>query len=210
MEPLTDEELRVLGCLAEKEATVPDAYPLTLNSLRQACNQSSSRDPVVAYDDLTIQRALDSLKAKGFVRFVHPASGERATKFRHIAHDALGLDAGELAVLSVLVLRGPQTSGELRTRTERQHRFESLEAVEAALQALNGRDEPLVLEVPRQPGQHQIRWVHLLGGEVDLDTVAAAAPAPASGRRASLETEVAELRARVTRLEEELGLGPPN
>ena len=212
MEPLTEEELRVLGCLIEKEATVPDTYPLTLNSLRQACNQSSSRDPVVAYDDLAVQRALDSLKAHGLARFVHPASGERATKFRHVAHERIGLEPDELAVVSVLVLRGPQTAGELRTRTDRQHSFASTEGVEATLDRLATRDEPLVLELPRQVGQHHIRWMHLLGGPVDieaLDAAAASAPArrlPGSDRFEALVGEVEALRARVERLESELGV----
>ena len=214
MEPLTDEELRVLGCLIEKEATVPDLYPLTRNALRQACNQSSSRDPVVAYDDLTVQRALDSLKARGLARFVHPAAGERATKFRHVAGDAIGLERDELALVAVLVLRGAQTAGELRTRTERQHAFESTEEVESALARLRGRDEPLVIELPRQAGQHHARWMHLLGGPVDVDALEARlADAPVARSRGGtdrileLEAELAALAARVARLEASVGLG---
>ena len=215
MEPLTDEELRVLGCLIEKEATVPDTYPLTLNALRQACNQSSSRDPVVSYDDLVVQRALDSLKARGLARFVHPASGERATKFRHVLHERAGLEPDELAVLCVLVLRGPQTAGELRTRTDRQYAFESVGDVEATLRRLAAREEPFVVEFPRQVGHHQIRWMHLLGGPVDVDAVAAEAPpkrggAPAGSLRIeALVAEVEALRARVEGLEAALGLTAP-
>jgi uncharacterized protein YceH (UPF0502 family) len=216
VEPLSDEEVRVLGCLVEKEVTVPDAYPLTLNSLRTACNQSSSRDPVVSYDDLTIQRCLDAMKASGYVRFVHPAHGERATKFRHVADERLGLDRAQLAVLSVLMLRGPQTSGELRTRTDRQHAFESVTAVEAVLAGLSVREEPLVVELPRLPGHHQTRWAHLLAGPVDVDALAAAAPmaVPRSiggspDRVATLEATVAALEERLARLEAELGIAPP-
>lgn len=217
MEPLRDEEVRVLGCLVEKETTVPDAYPLTLKALRSACNQTSSRDPVVAYDELTVQRALDSLKAAGYVRFVHPSHGERATRYRHVVDEKLGLDRAHLAVLSVLALRGPQTAGELRTRTERQHAFDSVAAVEAVLAGLAGREEPLVLELPRLPGQHQTRWVHLLGGPVDVEALTASAtasgPRPAAGpvadRIAELEATVARLSARLARLERELGIAEP-
>lgn len=217
MEPLTAEEARVVGCLVEKEATVPDAYPLSLHSLRSACNQTSSRDPIVAFDDLTVQRALDSLKQKGVVRFVHPSHGERVTKFRHVAGEQYDLDPGELALVAVLLLRGPQTAGELRTRTERMHPFGSLGEVEDVLAALAERDAPLTVELPRGPGQQQTRWVHQLCGPVDVDALAAATgPARASGgggvhpaahdRVAALEAEVADLRGRLARLEAELGL----
>lgn len=219
VEPLTPEQLRVLACLVEKEATVPDAYPLTRNALRQACNQTSSRDPVVAYDDLTVQRALDSLKERGLVRFVHPSHGERSTKFRHVLDERLDLDAGELAVLAVLALRGPQTAAELRARTERAHTFESAGAVESLLERLSAREDPLVVVLPRQPGQHQNRWAHLLGGPVDVDALAAASPSlaprpsgpsPAADRIADLEREIGELRARLERLERELGVELPS
>jgi uncharacterized protein YceH (UPF0502 family) len=220
VEPLTDEEIRVLGCLIEKEATVPDAYPLTLNALRAACNQSSSRNPVVAYDDLTIQRSVDSLKQAGLVRFVHPSHGERSTKFRHVADEALDLDRAQLAVLAVLALRGPQTSAELRTRTERAHAFASVAEVEGVLAVLADRAEPLTVGIPRQPGQQHARWTHLLGGPVDLEALAAQVPFPAASGRpagggadaarvAALEAEVAALGARLARLETELGVEPP-
>lgn len=215
MEPLTDEAIRVLGCLVEKEATVPDTYPLTLNALRQACNQTSSRDPVVQYDEITIQRSLDSLKADGLVRFVHPSHGERVTKFRHALDEKLGLDDAALAVLSVLALRGPQTSGELRTRTERYHRFDSPGEVEALLGGLAAREEPLAVELPRVPGQHQTRWMHLLGGPIDVEAFAATHPGPSMStsaprvdRIAELEAEMATLRRRLEVLEEALGVGP--
>jgi uncharacterized protein len=218
VEPLTDEELRVLGCLIEKEATVPDTYPLTLNALRQACNQSSSRDPVVAYDDLVLQRALDSLKARGLARFVHPAAGERATKFRHVLHERTGLEPDELAVMSVLMLRGPQTSGELRTRVDRQYAFDSTGDVEVTLRRLAARDEPFVVELPRQAGHHQIRWMHLLGGPIDVEALEAAARdgggtaarhsggASGSDRIEALVAEVEALRERIERVESALGL----
>lgn len=207
----------MLGCLVEKGATVPDAYPLTLNALRSACNQTSNRDPVVDYDDLTVQRCLDGLKASGFVRFVHPAHGERATRFRHVADERLGVDDESLALLAVLVLRGPQTAGELRTRTERYHRFESPAEVERRLAALAVREQPLVLELPRQVGQHGTRWVHLLCGPVDVESLSSAPPsgrpAGAGGglaeRVASLEAELADVRGRLAGLEEALGIETP-
>jgi uncharacterized protein YceH (UPF0502 family) len=214
VEPLNDEELRVLGCLIEKEATVPDTYPLTLNSLRQACNQSSSRDPVVSYDDLVIQRALDSLKARGLARFVHPAAGERATKFRHVLHERTGLEPDELAVLCVLMLRGPQTAGELRTRTDRQYAFDSVGDVESTLRRLAARDEPIVVELPRQAGHQHIRWMHLLGGPIDVEALATEAPQRVGATAGSLRfealvAEVEALRARVERIEAALGLSAP-
>lgn len=158
---LTPQEVRVLGCLVEKEATTPDNYPLTLNSLRNACNQSTSRDPVVDYGELEIEQALKSLRERGLTRTVHSTSN-RATKFRHVLPDALGLDAAETAVLSVLMLRGAQTLGEIKGRTERQHTFESIEACQEVLQALAARSEPLVVQLARQPGQKDARWIHLL------------------------------------------------
>ncbi len=163
MDPLTAEEVRVAGCLAEKAVTVPETYPLTLNALRAACNQSSSRDPVVAYDDRTVLDALDGLKAKRLVRFVHPSHGGRTIRYRHVLDDALGLGPDELALLTVLMLRGPQTAGELRQRTERLYPFASIADLEATLRSLAGREPPLAALVGRRPGQKDDRWTHLLG-----------------------------------------------
>ena len=191
----------MLACLLEKEATVPDAYPLTANALRQACNQTSSRDPVVAYDDATVHRALDDLKAAGLVRFVHPSHGERTIKYRHVVDERLGLDRGELAILAVLALRGPQTAAEVRSRTERAHPFESVGDVEDLLRRLSARDEPLVVELSRR------RWAHLLAGPVDPDAApVAVAAAPRADRIGELEAEVADLRQRLERIERELGI----
>jgi uncharacterized protein YceH (UPF0502 family) len=213
VEALTVEEVRVVACLIEKAATVPDLYPLTLNALRSACNQASGRAPVVAYDELTVQRALDGLKEKGLVRFVYASRGARSTKFRHIVDEALGVDPAALAVLGVLALRGPQTTNELRSRTERQHPFESVEAVEATLRSLAGRPEPLAVVLPRQPGRGQPRWAQLLAGSPDAAALVAAAanattPDPRSpvDRVTELEAEVAGLAARLARLEAALGV----
>lgn len=213
MEPasvLTDEEARVLGCLVEKQRTVPDAYPLTANALLGACNQSSNRDPVVTYDEGTVLAAVDALKGKRLARIVHPSHGRSVTRYRHVLDEALDLDDGELAVLAVLLLRGAQTPGELRTRTERLHRFASGEEVDAALDSLAGREEPLVRRLERRPGERESRWAQLLTGEPSAVEPRASAPAaavpetrddPGLGERvAALEAEVAELRSVVDRL----------
>ncbi len=155
-------ELRVLGCLIEKQRTTPDAYPLTLNSLRLACNQSTNRDPVVAYDERTVVAALERLHRRGWTRMASGA-GSRARKYRHLLDRALELGEPELAVLCALMLRGSQTPGELKQRTERLHPFADLAAVEAALEVLIGRE--LVARLDRRPGQKEQRYVQLLGGE---------------------------------------------
>jgi uncharacterized protein YceH (UPF0502 family)/predicted SnoaL-like aldol condensation-catalyzing enzyme len=177
---LSPEEVRVLGCLVEKEATVPDSYPLTLNSLRTACNQSTSRDPVVSYDDHTVERALTSLRERGLTRTVHSTSN-RATKFRHVLPDALDLDPGETAVLAVLMLRGAQTVGELKSRTERQHAFDSIDGTSEVLARL--ADRGIALQLDRQPGQKDARWIHLLSPAAEPAapaTPAASPPTPSS------------------------------
>ena len=191
---LSAHELRVLGCLIEKEATTPDAYPLTVNSLRNACNQSTSREPVVAYTEPEIEQALTALRARGLTRTVHSTSN-RAIKYRHVLSEALALEPGELAVVSVLMLRGAQTVGELKTRTERQHRFDATEEVGAVLAGLAGRDDPLVQRLERQPGQKDARWVQLLS-PVELSAAVPAEPgAERVGRRAdaSSDSEFADL-----------------
>lgn len=215
---LSTEAVRILGCLIEKERTVPDTYPLTLKALITACNQSSNRWPVVTYDTFTVQRVLDDLKVAGFVRFVHPSHGERTTKYRQVLDEKLGLDAQESAVLCVLALRGPQTIGELRTRTERMYPFAALDEVGATLRGLAGRDEPLVVDIGRRPGEREGRWAHLLSGEPAVDTApaTATAAAPASAAYAvspepahdGLAERVEALEAQVARLYELLGEEP--
>ena len=163
--PLTADEARVLGCLIEKEATTPDAYPLTVNALRAACNQSTSRDPVMNLTDHDIERALGSLRERGLTRTVHSTSN-RATKYRHVVPESLDLEPADTALVAVLLLRGEQTVGELKTRTERQHSFPSTEAVVAALTTLAARADPLVRSLDRRPGQKDVRWVELLSVRV--------------------------------------------
>ena len=196
-------ELRVLGCLIEKQRTTPDAYPLSLNALRLACNQSTNRDPVVDYDEETIRAALQRLGGRGWTRLASGA-GSRAVKYRHLFGEALGLDDADLALLAVLMLRGPQTLGELKSRTERLHRFESIAAVEEALISLGERE--LVARLPRWPGQKEERFAHLLGGDADEATAGAApVPLPVADDRLTrlerrvdaIEEELAELRSRV-------------
>jgi uncharacterized protein len=201
---LTPVEIRVLGCLVEKEATTPEVYPLSTNSLRVACNQRSSRDPVVDYDEGEVTAALVSLRERGLARTVR-GEGSRVYKHAHLLPAALGVDPEEVAVLSVLMLRGAQTAGELRTRTERQHLF-TVDEVEQVLQRLAGREPPFVRLLPRQPGQREARWTHLLGAEAGPEPEAAlpAPDVPAAGLAdevAALRAELAEVRARVDILE---------
>jgi uncharacterized protein YceH (UPF0502 family) len=166
-------ELRVLGCLIEKQRTTPDAYPLSLNALRLACNQSTNRDPVVDYDEATIRDALARLYQRRWTRL---AGAGRASKYRHLLDEALGLREDELALLAVLMLRGPQTPGELNQRATRLHPFGSLAAVQATLDALIRRDFAVRLE--RRPGQKEERYAQLLGGS-DADGPRATTPPPA-------------------------------
>jgi uncharacterized protein YceH (UPF0502 family) len=198
-------EIRVLGCLVEKQRTTPDTYPLSLNALRLACNQSTNRDPVVDYDEPTIRAALDRLARKGWTRLAS-GPGSRAAKFRHLLDDALGLTPSELAVLTVLMLRGPQTPGELRTRCERLYPFGSTDDVERVLAALGERE--LVHRQPRRPGQKEERFAQLLGGEVEPDAseppAVASAPGGLEDRVAQLEDAVESLRSELLALRDEL------
>ncbi|HKG04438.1 MAG TPA: YceH family protein [Conexibacter sp.] len=168
-------EIRVLGCLIEKQRTTPDAYPLSLNALRLACNQATNRNPVVDYDETIIRDALQHSYRRGWTRLTS-GHGSRAAKYRHLLDEALGLASDELAVLAVLMLRGAQTPGELKQRAERLHRFDDLAAVDATLQQLIGRGH--VAQLQRQPGQKEERYVQLLGGDGG-ETGASAAPTAA-------------------------------
>jgi len=203
---LNDMEVRVLGCLIEKELTTPEYYPLTLNALTNACNQKSNRDPVLTLEEVEVVRALDSLKFKQLALL--SAEGGRVPKYRHTLVEKLRLDPPELAVLAELLLRGPQTVGELRTRGERMHPFPDLAAVEEVLGELMARTPPLVMRLPRQQGRKESRHAHLFAGEPELDT-AELTPSPEAARLkvmaeneriAKLEEEVADLRGEVVEL----------
>ena len=185
---LTPEEVRVLGALVEKQRTTPDQYPLTLNALRLACNQSTNRDPVIELDEPTIREALERLSRRRWVRLASGA-GSRATKYRHLLDEALGLSAPETSVLAVLMLRGPQTPGELRARTERLHRFDDHDELGETLARLVERE--LVASVGRRPGQKEERYAHRLVGD-DEEVVDSGHP--------TLEERVARLEAEVERL----------
>jgi uncharacterized protein YceH (UPF0502 family) len=197
---LTPEEVRVVGSLVEKELTTPQHYPLTRNALVAACNQTSNRNPVVALDEATVEAALTSLRERGLCRIVHSRSN-RAAKYRHVLDEAWRLERDEVAVLAVLLLRGPQTPGELRSRTERMDTGD----VESALDALAAKPEPLVRRLERQPGQKEARWAHLVSGEPQLVD---SAPTRTQTRVAELEDEVERLRAEVVELRRRLGEEP--
>ncbi len=203
---LTVIEGRVLGSLLEKERTTPDAYPLTLNALVSACNQSTSREPVMRLDDHEVEAALLSLKGQGLLRFVHPTHGRSVTRYRQVVDESWGIEPDAAAVLSVLLLRGPQTAAELRSRTERQHEFSSVDAVEVVLQQLAAAAH--VVQLERQPGQKEARWQQRVAEEPEVTW--SAAPVNADAVRGSMADRVAQLEAKVARLEAALAdLLPP-
>jgi uncharacterized protein YceH (UPF0502 family) len=206
---LDEVETRVLGALVEKDITTPDYYPLSLNALVNACNQKNNREPVMNLDENVVRQALDALHAKNLVG---PASGadSRVTKYEHRLQEAFNFNRGETAILCVLLLRGPQTPGELRGRTERMQRFEALDEVQSTLQRLMQRQPPLVKVLLRQPGTKEARYMHLLSGDME-DVSMARAPSPAiannpvdTKRLALLEDEVQELRKEVANLNQQL------
>jgi uncharacterized protein len=184
-------EIRVLGCLIEKQRTTPDAYPLSLNSLRLACNQATNRDPVVAYEEREIKAALDRMSNRGWTRFASGASS-RALKYRHLLDEALQLSKPELSLLGVLMLRGAQTVGELKQRSERLHRFESIAEVAQTLDTLAERE--LVERLERRPGQKEERWAQLLGEAPEAVEPQFDETAPGSDDRvAAIEERLARL-----------------
>jgi len=199
-------EIRVVGCLIEKQRTTPDAYPLSLNALRSACNQSTNRDPVVAFDEATVSEALRRLALRGWTRLASGA-GSRARKYRHLLPEALGVDEAELSLLAVLMLRGPQTPGELKQRSERLHGFADLAAVEEMLDGLI--EHGYVVRHERRPGQKEQRYQQVLGGLEADDTgpveEAVAVGGNAEGEAvASSESRLVPAEDRITRLEREL------
>jgi uncharacterized protein YceH (UPF0502 family) len=206
---LTTIQGRVLGCLLEKERTTPDQYPLTLNALVLACNQSTSRDPVMHLVDHEVETVLAGLKSESLLRYVHPSHGRSVTRYRQVADEAWALDPPAAALVAVLLLRGPQTVAELRTRTERMHAFESPEAVETVLRELSLRGSVQLLD--RQPGHKEPRWQQLLAEEAEPTSVPAGAvmfggrEAAGSTVAGSTAERLATLEARVARLEAALG-----
>ena len=207
---LTDVEVRILGALIEKELTTPDNYPLSLNALTNACNQSSNREPVVHYEEDTVARAIEPLRKRSLVRTVQQ-SGSRVFKYRHLMSETLGLVTRQAGVLCVLMLRGPQTLGELRTRTTRLASFDSLEDVESTLDQLVARQpSPLAVRLARRPGQKEDRYAHLLAGEVTYDvpdhvaTPSSRSHEGGGDRIAALEHTVEELRKEVADLRSQL------
>ncbi len=209
---LTEIEVRVLGALIEKDITTPDYYPLSLNALVNACNQKNNRDPVMTLEEDSVADALATLQEK---RLAGPASGadSRVTKYEHRLQEVFNFDRREIAVLCVLFLRGPQTPGELRGRTERMYHFEALDDVVSTLDRLSQRQPPLAAVLPRQPGTKESRYMHLFSGDapatIDTDVVRAASRAPdhaslAADRLSHLENEVAELKREVAEIHQQL------
>ena len=210
---LTPVEARVLAVLVEKQHTVPDTYPLSLNSLVAGCNQKTARDPVMNLSEAEVLRALDELKS---LSLVIESSGSRVSRYEHNFQRGVGVPSQSAALLSTLMLRGPQTAAELRANSERLHRFADISSVEAFLDELAEREPPSVVKLPRAPGAREQRWAQLLCGPVEMATLAAPTAAPQGARsdelallaerQAQLEEEVSALRSLVERLYQELGV----
>lgn len=211
MDPLTETEVRVLGSLIEKDITTPDYYPLSLNALVNACNQKNNRDPVMSLDENSVSSALSTLQEK---RLAGPASGadSRVTKYEHRLQEVFNFDRREIAILCVLLLRGPQTPGELRSRTERMYRFEALDDIVSTLDRLSQRQPPLSAVLPRQPGTKESRYMHLFASDapaVDIsapDVARANSPAEVSSanRLSQLEDAVQQLKKEVAEMQQQL------
>jgi len=207
---LNEYELRALGALVEKQISTPDYYPMTLNALVNACNQKNHRDPVVSYDEATVAKALDSLRVKNLAYVFH-GSEARAAKYGNLFPKVFDLSEAEVPLMCVLILRGPQTPGELRSRTQHLRGFESLAEVETLLQGLSLREEPLIVKLPRQPGSRESRFAHLLGGPVEMEQreIAPRASTPVqpsqaeNERIAKLEEETASLRQELNELKQQ-------
>jgi uncharacterized protein len=207
---LNDTEARVLGSLVEKQVTTPEYYPLTLNALMLACNQKNNRHPVTAFSEDTVAQALESLREKNLA-YVFYGSTSRVPKYKHVLPEVMHLSQPELALICVLLLRGPQTTGELATRAFRLHEFSGLEEVESTLNSLISREpDPLVTRLARQPGQKEVRYAHLLSGEVTVDAIPETERRPETASRSSqadrvskLESEVDELKTELRRLQQQ-------
>ncbi|RZI83602.1 MAG: DUF480 domain-containing protein [Rubrivivax sp.] len=217
MRILTPLEARVLGVLVEKQHTVPDSYPLSLNALTLGCNQKTARDPVMQATEAQVLQAIEGLRE---LSLVNEVSGNRVVRFDHNAARGLGVPSQSVALLTLLILRGPQTPAELRLHTERLHRFADVSSVEAFLDELAARDPAVVVKLPRAPGARESRWAHLLCGEVsaplaaraqgqDEDAVLAEELMALKARQSDMALELASLRALVLRMADELGMKPP-
>jgi uncharacterized protein YceH (UPF0502 family) len=200
---LTDIEVRVLGSLIEKDITTPDYYPLSLNALVNACNQKNNRDPVTTLDENAVRDALSSLQEK---RMAGPASGadSRVTKYEHRLQEVFNFDRREIALICVLLLRGPQTPGELRGRAERMYRFETLEDVQSALQKLMDRQPPLVRMLPRQPGTKEARYMHLFSGDYSPGATTSPSGTSSEAPGNSVHERVAQLEATISSLKSDI------
>jgi len=205
---LNEVELRVLGSLVEKQVTTPEYYPLTLNSLTLACNQKNNRNPVTSFDEATVAQALDSLREKNLAYIFH-GSTSRVPKYKHVMTEVLHLDQKQLAIMCVLMLRGPQTAGELRGSASRLYEFSGLEEVDETLRSLGTREpESLVVRLARRPGQKEARFAHLLSGEVPIEEQLEEATPPQSASRGSdriakLETDLESLKREIGELRDQ-------
>jgi len=206
---LDDAELRVLGSMMEKSRTTPDYYPMTVNSLVAACNQKTSRHPVVQYDTETVVNAVNTLKRRGLVSTATGGT-DRVVKYKHNFAIVYPVIPSEVAIICLLILRGPQTPGELNTNSGRLYEFDSIEEVQEMLDKLSSGDHPYIKQLPRRPGQKEVRYVHLLGGSTDWaeETFSSDAPSRSSSdleaRLAKVETELAELKEAFDKLMKEL------
>ena len=203
---LNETEARIVGSLVEKQLTTPEYYPLTLNALAAACNQKSNRDPVMSLDESAILAAIDALRDKNLV-YLFYGSGSRTVKYKHMLPNVFELEPPAVALMALLLLRGPQTVGELRGRSDRLHQFSSLQEIQETLDEMADRSEPLVVKLERQPGQKEARYAHLLSGPVNAEAFqmrqSDAAPSAGSSRIESLEQEVSRLSDELTILREE-------
>jgi uncharacterized protein YceH (UPF0502 family) len=207
---MSDIEVRILGCLFEKGTTTPDYYPLTLNALVNACNQKSNRNPVVTYEETSVVRGLESLQEKGLSEKIYKTDS-RVPKYQHLFIKKFNLSLPEAAVLCVLMLRGPQTAGEIRGRTERLYKYSGLKEVEEVLTGLMNREQPMVIKLPRQAGRKESRYMHLLSGEPEITETETPLPEEAATQRvraeneriATIEKEVAVLRSELDNLKQE-------
>lgn len=208
---LNEIEARIVGALVEKQLTTPEYYPLTLNALVNACNQKNNREPVMSLDEHMVTAALEQLRDRNVV-YVFYGSTSRVPKYKHMLPTVYELEPAEVAVVAVMLLRGPQTLGELRSRTERMHAFSSLGEVQETLDSLMRRDDPIVAKLPVLPGQKEARFAHLLSGEIDVDSIVASHPTRAvtadssASRISELEAQVAAMKSEIDTLRDEFAV----